>query len=469
MRASWTWIGFGWVMALLARGAETRPNVLLIYADDLGWRDCGFMGSDFYETPNLDRLAGEGMVFTSAYSPAANCAPARASVMTGGYSPRHEVFNVGTRARGDERRRKLLHVPGTDELKEDLATWPELLQGNGYRTAVIGKWHLGDDPMRHGFDVNVGGGHWGSPPGGHYPPHSSAPGLREVPEDRYLTETLSLEAAEFIKENAERPWALYLPHYAVHTPIQPKRDLVAKYEAKEPGELHSNVEMATMIEALDQGVGIVLEALEESGQRERTLIVFFSDNGGYGPATDMDPLKGYKGTYYEGGIRVPMVVAWPGVVPPGRSAVPVHGVDLHPTFCDAAGVEVPAGVPTDGQSLLPLLRGEDEVFRERAIFWHFPAYLESYAGDATEQRDRWFRSRPCSVMRRGRWKLHEFFEDGSVELYDLEADLGETRDLAAERPEVAARMREELAAWRERVEAPVPTEPNPKFDSELTD
>lgn len=455
----------------VSASAETRPNLLFIFLDDFGWKDTGYMGSDFYETPHLDALAAEGMIFTDAYSAAANCAPARASLLSGQYTPRHEVFNVGTGPRGKSSYRRLKHVPGTDTLRPDIVTWAHCLKKAGYETATMGKWHLSKDPLPYGFDLNVGGTHSGGPPKGYYPPHPKAPGLEDVPKGEFLTETITKRAAEFVSEDREDPWALYLTLFAVHTPIQAKKDLVAKYDGKAPGKLHDNVAMATMIQAVDDGVGEIVKALEKTGQRDDTVIVFFSDNGGYGPATDMDPLKGYKGTYYEGGIREPFFVVWPGVIEPGsRCAVPIIGVDLYPTFCELTGAELPEGQPLDGVSLVPLLKGEEaarDSLADRPLFWHFPAYLQSYGGRYNlEQRDPLFRSRPCSVIRTGKWKLHEYFEKGELELYDLEEDLGETRNLAVSQPEKAEELHGLLKQWRKRIGAPVPTEPNPEFDAD---
>ncbi len=450
--------------ATLPLAAAERPNILFIYLDDLGWRDCGFMGSDFYETPHLDRLASQGMVFTDAYAAAANCAPSRACLLSGQYTPRHEIYNVGTGPRGKAAYRRLLHIAGTDTLRPEIRTWARQLQDAGYQTATIGKWHLSDDPLPYGFDTNIGGTHAGSPPRGYYPPHNKAPGLESAPPNEYLTDRLSDEAVRFIRDNREHPWAVYLTHFAVHTPLDAKRELLAKYAAKPPGKLHQHVKMATMVQAVDDGVGKILRSLEELNLTDNTAIVFSSDNGGYGPATDMHPLKGYKGTYYEGGIRVPLFVTWPGVIAPQRrSAEPVSGVDLYPTLCDIAGAALPSGQAVDGVSLLPLLKGEQTSLPERALFWHFPAYLQSYQG-AHEQRDPLFRSRPCSIIRHGDWKLHEYFESGDLELYNLREDIGETTNLAATHPDKTKELHQRLKAWRAETGAPIPTEPNPKFD-----
>jgi len=448
-----------------ASASADKPNILFLFLDDFGWRDTSYMGSDFFETPHLDRLASEGMIFTDAYSAAANCAPARACLLSGQYTPRHEIYNVGTHPRGDAAHRKLIPIGGTATLDPNIQTWAHRLQSAGYHTATMGKWHLSNDPLPYGFDVNIGGTHSGGPPRGYYPPHGNVPGLADAPEGEYVTDRLSAEAVKFIEANRNRPWALYLTHFAVHTPLDPKRELLAKYEAKAPGKLHNHVEMATMIQAVDDGVGEIQAKLDELGLTENTVVILFSDNGGYGPATDMDPLKGYKGTYYEGGIREPFFVKWPGVVPAGStSAEPIIGVDLYPTLCEIAGATLPADQPVDGLSLLPILKGEQTSFGERAIFWHFPAYLQSYQV-WDEQRDPLFRSRPCSIIRMGDWKLHQYFEDGGLELYNLREDIGEANNLAHANPPKTQALLDRLTAWQTSVNAPIPTEPNPKYDA----
>ncbi len=445
--------------------AANQPNILFIYLDDFGWRDTGFMGSDFYETPVLDQLASEGMVFTDAYSCAANCAPARACLLSGQYTPRHQIYNVGTKPRGNAKHRRLEHVPGSDTLATSIRTWAHRLQDAGYTTASIGKWHLSDDPVPYGFDLNIGGTHSGSPPRGYYPPHGKVPGLKDAPQDEYLTDRLSDEAIKFIRDNRDKPWALYLTHFAVHTPLNAKRELVAKYESKKKGKLHNHVAMATMIQAVDDGVKRIQAALEKLDLTSNTVVLFSSDNGGYGPATDMDPLKGYKGTYYEGGIRVPLFVTWPGVVQAGTSsATPVTGVDIYPTLCDIAGIALDDQQPVDGQSLLPILKGEKKSLGDRALYWHFPAYLQAYQV-WNEQRDPLFRSRPCSIIRVGDWKLHQYFEDGGLELYNLREDIGETTNLADEHAQKTQDLLKRLESWRRQVGAPVPTAANPAYDS----
>ncbi len=448
-----------------AQTAE-RPNVLFIFLDDYGWRDCSYMGSDFYETPHIDRLASQGMIFTSAYSCSANCAPARASLLSGQYTPRHEIYNVGTSLRGNPKTSKLKHIPGTDTLRRDIKTWAHCIQQAGYETASMGKWHLSKDPIPYGFDVNVGGSHSGSPPRGYYPPHPNIPSLQDSPKDEYLTDRLTDEALQFIEKNQEKPWFLYLTHFAVHTPLQGKQELVDKYDAKAKGALHDSAVMAAMIESVDEGVGRLTAKLDELGLTEKTAIVFFSDNGGYGPATSMAPLKGYKGTYYEGGIREPFFVKWPGKVPAGAKCdESIIAVDLYPTFCEMTGAKLPADQPLDGVSLFPLLEGSDNL-ASRALYWHFPAYLQSYQR-TNEQRDPLFRSRPCSIIRFGDYKLHEYFEDGDLELYNLKEDIGESTNLAESMPAKTKELHQKLKAWRKAIAAPVPSVPNPRYDAKF--
>ena len=377
---------------------------------------------------------------------------------------------MGTGPRGKAEHRKLLHIPGVSTLDPKIKTWAHCLQQAGYATATMGKWHLSNDPVPYGFDVNIGGTHGGGPPRGYYPPHGKVPGLGDAPRGEYVTDRLSDEAIKFIEKNKDGQWALYLTHFAVHTPLNAKKELVAKYEAKEKGKLHNHVAMATMIQAVDDGVGRIQAVLDKLDLTDNTVVIFYSDNGGYGPATDMDPLKGYKGTYYEGGIRVPFFVKWPGVVKAGQKTdEPIIGVDLYPTLCEIAGAEPLASQPQDGVSLVPLLKGKVESLGtessgNRALFWHFPAYLQAYSVTG-EQRDPLFRSRPCSIIRVGDWKLHQYFEDGGLELYNLREDIGETTNLAETHPEKRAELLERLVRWRTEIDAPIPTDANPAYDA----
>ncbi len=457
------------VLVLLCRVAlaggeiewDSPPNIVLIVADDLGWRDVGFMGSDFYETPRLDRLAAEGMVFSDAYANAANCAPSRAALMSGQYAPRTGVYTVGSPNRGKAANRKILAIPNTTTLDGDVVTLAESLRSEGYATGMMGKWHLGANdergPLGQGFGVNVGGNRAGHPKS-YFSPYNN-PDIEDGPAGEYLTDRLTDEAIAFVRANKNGPFFLYLPFYTVHTPLQPKANLLEKYQSKVPGERHTNARYAAMVEAMDANVGRLIDAIDDAGLGENTLVVFTSDNGGLGRVTTMDPLRGSKGMFYEGGIRVPMIARMPGMIEAGSTCnEPVIGVDFYPTFVEIAGAKVPDGQVLDGVSLVGLLRSERSL-APRALFWHFPAYLES----SGIVKDSPWRTTPCGAIRMGPWKLIEYFEDGTIELYNLDADIGERTNLAAIRPEVRDRLYAAMTAWREEIEAPVPSEPNPKY------
>jgi arylsulfatase A-like enzyme len=428
---------------------KRKPNFVFIFIDDLGWKDAGFMGSAYYQTPNIDRLAAEGLVFTSAYSGAPNCAPSRACLMSGQYTPRHGVYTVGTSERGRAELRKLIPTENTTNLDSEIVALPKALKSGGYTSACIGKWHLGSKspyrPVDRGFDVQFERNH-----GGHF-----------SKDGEYLTDRLTDEAIKFVEANKGGPFFLYLSHHAVHTPIQAKAELIEKYKNKKPTEAHNNPTYAAMIESVDQGVGRLMDKLDELGLTENTAVFFFSDNGGYANATSMVPLRGSKGMLYEGGIRVPLIVRWPGTIKPGSVCdVPVIGVDFYPTMLDMAGVPNPSGHILDGRSIVPLLKGRSALER-RAIFWHFPAYLEAY----NEEQWPW-RTTPAGAVRQGDWKLIEFFEDGKAELYNLADDIGEKNDLAGTMPDKVRELHRVLAEWRRNLGAPVPTEKNPQYDPE---
>ena len=443
---------------------QKRPNIIFIFIDDMGWRDVGFMGSKYYETPNIDRLARQGMVFTNAYSNAPNCAPARACLLSGQYSPRHGVYTVANSSRGKSRLRKLIPIENTTELDSDIVTIAEAIKPAGYVSASIGKWHLGDDPefgpIAQGFDVNVGGYSAGHPQKGYFVPYKN-PKLSEGPPGEYLTDRLTDEALNFIETNKDRPFFLYLPHYAVHTPLQAKEELIEKYKNKPGSNGQNNPKYAAMIESTDQGVGRILDKLDELGLAEDTIVFFFSDNGGVRTITSNQPLRGGKGMLYEGGIREPMAVCWPGVVEPGSTCdTPVIGIDLFPTILEMIDVPVPEDKLLDGKSIVPLLKRKGDLDRE-AIFWHFPAYLQ---GKAEGARDSHFRTRPAGAVRAGDWKLIEYFEDGDLELYNLADDISEKNNLVDTMPEKAAELRQLMLDWRQEVNAPVPTELNPEYN-----
>jgi len=433
----------------------------------MGWRDLGCCGSTYYETPNIDRLAAQGMMFSDAYTCGPNCAPTRASLMSGQYTPRHGIITVGNSDRGPEHLRKLIPQETKTVLNAEITTIAEAIKPAGYVSASMGKWHLGNDPghgpVGQGFDLNVGGYEAGHPRS-YFSPYKN-PELKDGPEGEYLTDRLTEEALKFIEANQDKPFFLYLPHYAVHTPIRAKKEMIAKYEAKEPSNGQGNPTYAAMIESTDQGVGRMMAKLDELGLTDDTIVIFSSDNGGVGgyealgikngEITSNAPLKGGKGMLYEGGIRVPLFVRWPGVVKPRtRCDEPVITVDFYPTLLEMAGAARPARQALDGQSILPLLRGAGSLKRE-AIFWHFPAYLQGGGGT--------WRTTPAGAVRKGQWKLIEFFEDGRVELYDLVRDIGEKTNLADKMPEKAKELHNLLRNWRESVNAQVPTGLNPKY------
>ena len=448
-----------------AAAADQRPHIVYINADDLGVRDVGSVEAAF-RTPHIDRLAEQGVVFANAYAPAANCAPSRACVLSGQWTPRHGVYTVRNSDRGRAATRRLVPTPNRIFLSPETVTLAEHLRGAGYRTIHLGKYHIGRDPLADGFDVNVGGDESGSPAGGYDSPwETSAMAAWDgtVDHPTHRADVFAREAAAFLREHAaaDRPLFVHFAPYLVHTPLT----LVPEH-ADGYAEAGIDPRYGSMVTKLDEAVGAVLAALDESGLAESTLVVFSSDNGGVAAIHSQRPFRGGKGSYYDGGIREPLIVRWPARVAGGRTLDEVVGtLDLFPTLLDAAGIALPTGESApDGASLLPLLTGEG-TWRPRPLFWHFPVYLQAYAGAKDDARDPLFRTRPGSAMRDGRWKLHEYFEDGAIELYDLAADPGERTDLAAAMPDRAAALHRQLIAWRERTGAPVPTEPNPKFDA----
>lgn len=433
----------------LPAGAADRPNIIVILVDDLGATDLGCCGSSFYQTPNLDRLAREGMRFTQAYSACTVCSPSRAALLTGKYPARLHITDW---IAGHKRPNAKLRVPDwTQYLPHGERTLAEALKGAGYATASIGKWHLGGPeyyPETHGFDRNVGGTDRGQPPS-YFSPYR-IPTLPEGPAGEFLTDRESVEAARFITENRDRPFFLYLPHYAVHTPLAGKKEVVEKYRGRiSPDSPQKNATYAALVESVDDSVGRITRVLDDLKLSERTLIIFTSDNGGLLPITSNLGFRAGKGSAYEGGVRVPLIIRWPGRVRPGtESAVPVITPDHYPTILQAAGVKPEPGQVVDGESLLPVLERKGRPKRD-TLFWHYPHY---HPGGAT----------PYSALRQGDWRLVEFFEDNRVELYNLREDPRETENLAATRPEKAAVLRKRLQQWREGVGAQIPT-PNPDY------
>jgi arylsulfatase A-like enzyme len=437
---------------------EIPPNILIVNVDDLGWKDLGVYGSTFYETPNIDQLATEGMMFTSAYAAAANCAPSRASMFTGRYSPYHGIYTVSSSERGKTETRRLIPTPNTTILNDSISTLVSDLKNVGYKTISLGKWHISESPLKQDFDINVGGGPNGHPKS-YFSPYLNE-NLSDGPEGEYLTDRLTEEAIQFLKENGNDPFFLYLPYYTVHTPLQGKEELIEKYNNKVASGGQSHAVYAAMIESLDKNFGRIMQTLKELGLRENTMVIFTSDNGGIRGISTQEPLRAGKGSYYEGGIRVPMIIRWPGNVAKGKqSDEPVINIDLYPTILEILNDSNPN---LDGQSLIPILT-EKEAHELRSLFWHFPIYLQAYDRQKDDGRDSLFRTRPGSVIRLGKWKLHEYFEDGGLELYDLEKDIGERSNLIGEYPDIANQLLDSLNDWRANNQAPVPRELNPYF------
>ncbi|MFO7621537.1 MAG: sulfatase [Bacteroidales bacterium] len=447
---------------------ENKPNIVFILIDDLGWKDVGYMGSQYYETPGIDRLARGGMIFTQAYANASNSAPTRACLLTGQYTPRHGLFTVSNSDRGKAEDRRLIPVINSEEISPDKITINEALKSSGYISAAIGKWHIGLNPIQHGFDIGFDRVDLGYK-GGHF-----------NTDGEYLTDRLTDEAIKFIKENnpkvTGKPFFLCLSHHAVHTPIQAKKDISLKYEQKPGDGCHGNADYAAMIESVDKSVARVNQTLSELGLSENSVLIFFSDNGGHGTFTCQRPLRGGKGMFYEGGIREPMFVYWPGTVKPGSVCdFPVISTDFYPTFLEIAGAEKPDNYILDGVSILPLITGGKQVERN-SLFWHFPGYLEAYSGLKEDSRDTLFRTRPVSVIRKGDWKLLLFHEEwildggrdkleisNAVELYNLQTDIGERINLCKTEQKVRDELLDELLGWVKETDAPVPEEPNPEY------
>lgn len=427
---------------------DPNPNVIVVLVDDMGWKDLSCQGSDFYETPQIDRLAASGMRFTTAYSACTVCSPTRAAIMTGQYPARLHLTDWIT---GHHRPHAKLQPPDwTKHLPLEVVTVAERLKAKGYATASIGKWHLGgkeQSPEDQGFDVNLGGTAKGQPPSYFSPYRIST--LSDGPKGEYLTDREAAEAVAFIESHRDRSFFLYLTHHGVHTPLQAKPGVAAGYAAKRPGIPATLATYAAMVESVDDAMGKILDTLDRLGIRDRTAIVFTSDNGGQASITDMLPLRAGKGSAYEGGVRVPFIMSWPEVTKPGSTSdVPVITPDIPATILDLTGAGIEPGQPIDGRSLSPLLRG-DTLARE-ALYWHYPHY---HPGGAT----------PHSAIRAGNWRLVHFYEDDRDELYDLAADPGETTDVAKERPEKTADLRRRLDTWLADVGGQLPT-PNPDVD-----
>ena len=458
------------------------PNILFILADDLGWCDLGASGSNFYESPNIDRIATEGMRFTQGYATCQVCSPSRASILTGKYTPRHGITDyIGGRSgeawRELGRESKTLPPEYEHSLRADEITFAEALRRSGYRTFFAGKWHLGAEgasPEDFGFEVNKGGWRVGGPAGGYFAPWDN-PKLESGPKGESLPIRLGRETAQFIEDHKEEPFLAYLSFYSVHGPIQTSQDRWEKFQQKATAQgvpdsrfiFDRNLPVrqvqdcpiyAGMIEAMDDAVGLVLNALDKHGLAQNTIICFTSDNGGVSSgdsySSSMLPLRGGKGRQWEGGIREPLFLRFPGLIEGGSICdAPVSGIDFYPTFMELAGIPVPDEQAVDGKSVVSLLSGkQDPEIAERDLFWHYPHY-GNQGGE------------PSSIIRNGPWKLIHYHEDGHDELYSLESDPGEQHDVAIDNQAKASELRQRLNRWLAEVDAKFPV-PDPQYDPE---
>lgn len=439
---------------------ETRPNIVFVLADDLGWTDVNVFDPKhrgYYETPHIDKLASQGMMFTQAYTNGANCAPTRAALMSGQYYPHQPIYTVGSSGQG-----KLIPAENATHLPPDKITIAEALKEGGYTNTLIGKWHIGSPgrtgPKEQGFDINIGGYLAGNPSrweGGYFRPNNN-PYIDDAGENEYLTDYLTRKAVSFIQNHQDEPFYLQLSYYTPHSPLQAPQALKEKYQQKEGVGGHNNATYAAMIESLDRGVGRLMDVLDRLDIADETIFIFYSDNGGRGGyqdlgrkdngITDNSPLKAGKSSFYEGGIRVPLIVRWPDVVEPGtQSDEPVISIDFYPTLLEAAGLEKPEGYLLDGVSLMPLFESTDGTLDREVLYWHFPGYPNNA-----------WRTSPVSVIRWGPWKLMKFYEGNRLELYNLENDLSEQHNLANEKPEKRRQLHDRLKHWLEQNDAPMP-------------
>ena len=442
-------------------------NFVFILVDDLGWADLACYGSDLHKTPHIDRFASECLKFTDAYAAAPVCSPTRAAVMTGKYPARLHMTIWYESASRPTQGRKLIPPVTVGNLPHKEVTIAEVLHEAGYLTAHVGKWHLGDAahyPETQGFDVNIGGTFWGAPNSFFYPYRGKETfrDYRYVPHTEfgepgeYLTDRLTDEAIGVLDRAGDRPFFLYLAYHTVHTPIEGKPEVVQRYAKNvKPGMQHVNAGYAAMVHSLDENVGRVLAKLDAMGAAGSTVVFLTSDNGGFvnnfhgTKVTDNTPLRSGKGSLYEGGTRVPLMVHWPGVTTAGATCTePVVTMDFYPTILEMAGLEGDAAhhADVDGLSLVPVLKDPGAKLKRDTLYWHYPHYYPT--------------TTPVSSLRQGDWKLLEYHEDAHVELYNLGDDLGEQNDLAAGMPDRADKLREQLHAWRKAMDAQMP-KPNP--------
>lgn len=436
--------------------AQNKPkNIVFIFADDLGYMDVGYNGAKFAETPNIDRLASQGLIFNNAYAGAGNCAPSRACLLSGNYTPRHGVYAVGSTTRGPKNEMKVVPIPNTADLNPSFVTMAESLKAAGYKTGIFGKWHLGKtketNPLAQGFDV-------------YFDSREENPNkLWGIPEDPKGTFSNTRAALSFIKENKDKPFFVYMAHHAIHGGLEARPETIKKFEKKNPKASKQEVLYAGCTYDMDASIGMIMDELKAQGLDKNTLVVFSSDNGAM-QRISQEPLRCNKGSYYEGGIKEPFFAYLPGYIKPGINETPIINIDLYPTFCEVAKAKTPATL--DGESILPLFDGRRATTKRKSIYWHFPGYLDK---PGFRGRDSIFRTRPVTAMRQGDWKIllyhEEWVLDGgfkninnnrSVELYNLKTDGGERNDLAAKEPEKRDQMVKDLLAWMKSVDAKLP-------------
>ncbi len=451
-------------LAVSLSSLSAAPNILFILVDDLGWSDLGVYGSDLHETPRIDAFAGQAIRFTNAYSASPVCSPTRASIMTGKHPAKLRMTVWREAARNPPLRRRLVPPITADSLPHEEITVAEVLRQGGYVTAHIGKWHLGTAEyyaQTQGFDYDIGGTLWGAPQTFFYPYGGKGPfrGIRYVPhleggeDGEYLTDRLTSEAIRVLRRERDRPLFLHLAYHTVHTPIEGKPEIVERYRAKiRAGMQHRNPHLAAMVHSLDENFGRILDTLDETAMADDTVVFLTSDNGGYVnryggmQVTDNAPLRSGKGSLYEGGIRVPLMVRWPGVTVPGIvSDVPVSSIDYYRTILAMTGLAVDRdhGRGIDGIDLAPLLRDPDDVPDRAALYFHYPHYYATTS--------------PVSAVRMGNWKLLRYYEDARLELYDLADDIGERSNRASDEPEMASALLGRLESWLDQVNAQHPS------------
>jgi arylsulfatase A-like enzyme len=440
---------------------HTRPNIVFILADDMGYNDLGCYENKYVQTPNIDGLAKDGWKFTQGYVNAPNCAPSRACLLSGMFTPRHGIYTVGNSTRGETKDRKLIPVENKTVLDTSFVTFAEGLTKCNYECISIGKWHLGDgvfSPLGQGFQQNIGGSDAGGV-SNHFSPFN-LPGLDGQPVDKFLADALTDKAVSYIATKHSRPFCLYLPYYSVHSPVQAPDSLVKKYKKLLPDNASISAVYAAMIENIDTNVGRVIKEINKAGLSDNTIIIFLSDNGPVLNYTTVN-LRGEKGSLYEGGIREPLIIKWANHLKPGRVIEqPVMAADFYPTFMELAGLPKTAWPKNlDGSSLLPLFAG-GQLPAERLMVWHFPAYLER--NNKKNLLQIW-RETPASAIRFGDWKLIKHYGNHKTELFNIVADAKETNNLYAAKPEKAKQLEKMLEDYLKKTNAFIPAILNPAY------